>query len=129
MDEQLSRRWMPTPQQLQVLKDLYYIQGLRNPSTEEIRRISQRLSQLGRIEEKNVFYWFQNRKSRERRLAITTAIAATPLQVAAGGGGGAGAAAKQSKLETLPLFPMHSDGADSSHLSLELTLRPYSAAP
>nr|GMD40233.1 protein WUSCHEL-like [Ipomoea batatas]GMD45110.1 protein WUSCHEL-like [Ipomoea batatas] len=73
-------RWKPTVEQLQILKDLYYNQMIRRPSTEEIERISLRLRQLGKIEGKNVFYWFQNQRNRERhpRKRPVTAIIAPP---------------------------------------------------
>nr|GLL37791.1 protein ABHD17B [Ipomoea trifida] len=88
---------------------------MRNPSRQEIMGITQRLSQYGKIEEKNVFYWFQNQKGRERqqrkRLATLAAEAATPhdLRQQATVGGSSEHATKHPMLETLPLFPMHSD--------------------
>lgn len=125
-------RWKPTVEQLQILKDLYYNQMIRRPSTEEIERISLRLRQLGKIEGKNVFYWFQNQRNRERhpRKRPVTAIIAPP-----GLPDFHSNAAKRSKPppQTLPLFPMHGDGdGDSdgdSSVSLELSLRPYSPKP
>ncbi|XP_031103254.1 WUSCHEL-related homeobox 7-like [Ipomoea triloba] len=129
-------RWKPTVEQLQILKDLYYNQMIRRPSTEEIERISLRLRQLGKIEGKNVFYWFQNQRNRERhpRKRPVTAIIAPPglpdLH-----NNNYNNAAKRSKPppQTLSLFPMHGDGdGDSdgdSSVSLELSLRPYSPKP
>ncbi|XP_031111895.1 protein WUSCHEL-like [Ipomoea triloba] len=138
----VSTRWNPTQEQLQILRDLYYNNGMRNPSPQEIRGITQRLSQYGNIEEKNVFYWFQNQRGREKqtkRLAKLATDAAAPqdLQQQATARGLGGRDTKHPMLETLPLFPMHSDRADkskadmnSSHQpSLELTLRPYSPTP
>nr|GLL41584.1 unnamed protein product [Ipomoea trifida] len=93
---------------------------MRNPSQQEIRGITQRLSQYGKIEEKNVFYWFQNQKGRERqqkkRLAKLATEAAGPqdLQQQATVGGSGGHAAKHPMLETLPLFPIQSDRAGKS---------------
>ncbi|KAL5098356.1 hypothetical protein RYX36_002683 [Vicia faba] len=63
---QSSTRWTPTTNQIRILKDLYYNNGIRSPSAEQIHRISARLRQYGKIEGKNVFYWFQNHKARER---------------------------------------------------------------
>ncbi|KAF7004049.1 hypothetical protein CFC21_019304 [Triticum aestivum] len=60
-------RWTPTPEQVKILKDLYYDCGIRSPTAEQIQRIAARLRQYGRIEGKNVFYWFQNHKARERQ--------------------------------------------------------------
>ncbi|KAJ3668882.1 hypothetical protein LUZ60_010832 [Juncus effusus] len=58
-------RWNPTTDQVKVLTDLFRA-GLRTPSTEQIQRISNHLSAYGKVESKNVFYWFQNHKARER---------------------------------------------------------------
>ncbi|KAK4367192.1 hypothetical protein RND71_015072 [Anisodus tanguticus] len=59
-------RWNPTTEQVKVLTDLFRA-GLRTPSTDEIQKISSQLSFYGKIESKNVFYWFQNHKARERQ--------------------------------------------------------------
>ncbi|KAH7669043.1 Homeobox domain-containing protein [Dioscorea alata] len=64
---QSSSRWIPTSDQIRILRDLYYVNGLRSPNAEQIQRISARLRQYGKIEGKNVFYWFQNHKARERQ--------------------------------------------------------------
>ncbi|XP_059639721.1 protein WUSCHEL-like [Cornus florida] len=64
---QSSTRWTPTTDQIRILKELYYNNGVRSPSAEQIQRISARLRQYGKIEGKNVFYWFQNHKARERQ--------------------------------------------------------------
>lgn len=58
-------RWNPTSEQVKVLTDLFR-SGLRTPSTDQIQKISSQLSFYGKIESKNVFYWFQNHKARER---------------------------------------------------------------
>ncbi|KAI4387319.1 hypothetical protein MLD38_005161 [Melastoma candidum] len=62
-----STRWTPTAEQIRILRDLYYNYGVRSPNAEQIQRISARLRQFGKIEGKNVFYWFQNHKARERQ--------------------------------------------------------------
>ncbi|XP_076924613.1 WUSCHEL-related homeobox 5-like [Bidens hawaiensis] len=59
-------RWNPTNEQVKVLTDLFR-SGLRTPSTDQIQKISSQLSFYGKIESKNVFYWFQNHKARERQ--------------------------------------------------------------
>lgn len=59
-------RWNPTTEQVKVLTDLFR-SGLRTPSTDQIQKISTQLSFYGKIESKNVFYWFQNHKARERQ--------------------------------------------------------------
>ncbi|KAK7362546.1 hypothetical protein VNO77_04662 [Canavalia gladiata] len=66
MQSQQSTRWSPTPVQLLVLEELYR-QGTKTPSAEQIQQIASQLRQFGKIEGKNVFYWFQNHKARERQ--------------------------------------------------------------
>lgn len=61
-----SSRWNPTPDQLQALEELYR-RGTRTPSAEQIQHITAQLRRYGKIEGKNVFYWFQNHKARERQ--------------------------------------------------------------
>ncbi|RZB84183.1 WUSCHEL-related homeobox 2-like [Glycine soja] len=59
-------RWSPTKEQIDMLENLYK-QGIRTPSTEQIQQITSRLRAYGHIEGKNVFYWFQNHKARQRQ--------------------------------------------------------------
>ncbi|XP_055824923.1 WUSCHEL-related homeobox 3-like [Solanum dulcamara] len=59
-------RWSPTPQQLMILQDLYR-KGLRNPTSSQVQKITTHLSFYGKIQCKNVFYWFQNHKARDRQ--------------------------------------------------------------
>lgn len=62
----VSTRWNPTPEQLRALEELYR-RGTRTPSAEQIQHITAQLRRFGKIEGKNVFYWFQNHKARERQ--------------------------------------------------------------
>ncbi|XP_031286093.1 WUSCHEL-related homeobox 1-like [Pistacia vera] len=61
-----SSRWNPTPEQLLALEEMYR-RGMRTPSAEQIQLIAAQLRRFGKIEGKNVFYWFQNHKARERQ--------------------------------------------------------------
>lgn len=61
-----SCRWNPTKEQIGMLENLYK-QGIRTPSAEQIQQITARLRAYGHIEGKNVFYWFQNHKARQRQ--------------------------------------------------------------
>ncbi|WVZ03131.1 hypothetical protein V8G54_023937 [Vigna mungo] len=61
-----SSRWNPTKEQITMLENLYK-QGIKTPSAEEIQQITARLRAYGHIEGKNVFYWFQNHKARQRQ--------------------------------------------------------------
>ncbi|KAG2261690.1 hypothetical protein Bca52824_068769 [Brassica carinata] len=49
----------------QKLEEVYR-RATRTPTTEQIQQIASKLRKYGRIESKNVFYWFQNHKARER---------------------------------------------------------------
>ncbi|PRQ49446.1 putative transcription factor Homobox-WOX family [Rosa chinensis] len=62
-----SNRWAPTPPQLRILKGLNYDKGFKYPTPEQIQEICLHLKQYGQIEDKNVFFWFQNLKARERQ--------------------------------------------------------------
>ncbi|PIA39075.1 hypothetical protein AQUCO_02700327v1 [Aquilegia coerulea] len=59
-------RWNPTKEQISILEALYK-QGIRTPTAEQIQQITARLRAYGHIEGKNVFYWFQNHKARQRQ--------------------------------------------------------------
>ncbi|KAE8656848.1 WUSCHEL-related homeobox 3 [Hibiscus syriacus] len=61
-----SSRWCPTPQQLMMLEEMYR-SGITNPNSTQIQHITSQLSLYGKIEGKNVFYWFQNHKARHRQ--------------------------------------------------------------
>ncbi|KAH7833309.1 hypothetical protein Vadar_005023 [Vaccinium darrowii] len=61
-----SSRWNPTPEQLRALEELYE-GGTRTPTADQIKLIAGMLCRFGKIEGKNVFYWFQNHKARERQ--------------------------------------------------------------
>lgn len=81
---QSSTRWTPTSDQIRILKDLYYNNGVRSPSAEQIQRISAKLRQYGKIEGKNVFYWFQNHKARERQKKRFIDVPAPPIMQRSG---------------------------------------------
>ncbi|OVA15874.1 Homeobox domain [Macleaya cordata] len=59
-------RWNPTQEQIGILEMLYK-GGIRTPNTQQIEEITDQLANYGKIEGKNVFYWFQNHKARERQ--------------------------------------------------------------
>lgn len=59
-------RWNPTQEQIGILEMLYK-GGMRTPNAQQIEQITVQLSKYGKIEGKNVFYWFQNHKARERQ--------------------------------------------------------------
>ncbi|KAI3678415.1 hypothetical protein L6452_37706 [Arctium lappa] len=59
-------RWCPTPEQVMLLEGMY-TGGLKTPTATQIQQITARLSLYGKIQGKNVFYWFQNHKARDRQ--------------------------------------------------------------
>ncbi|PIN26148.1 hypothetical protein CDL12_01103 [Handroanthus impetiginosus] len=59
-------RWNPTQEQIGILEMLYR-GGMRTPNAQQIEHITAQLGKYGKIEGKNVFYWFQNHKARERQ--------------------------------------------------------------
>ncbi|KAF8404987.1 hypothetical protein HHK36_009882 [Tetracentron sinense] len=59
-------RWNPTQEQIGILEMLYG-GGMRTPNAQQIEQITTQLQKYGKIEGKNVFYWFQNHKARERQ--------------------------------------------------------------
>lgn len=61
-----THRWNPTKEQIDMLENMYQ-QGIRTPSAEQIQEITTKLKVYGHIEGKNVFYWFQNHKARQRQ--------------------------------------------------------------
>lgn len=46
---------------------MLYRGGMRTPNAQQIEQITIQLGKYGKIEGKNVFYWFQNHKARERQ--------------------------------------------------------------
>nr|ANC94891.1 WUSCHEL homeobox protein [Pinus taeda] len=59
-------RWNPKPEQIRILEAVFN-SGLVNPPIDEIKRITTQLQEFGQVGEANVFYWFQNRKSRTKQ--------------------------------------------------------------
>ncbi|KAL4204698.1 hypothetical protein AMTRI_Chr01g133290 [Amborella trichopoda] len=74
-------RWNPKPEQIRILEAIFN-SGMVNPPREEIRRIRAQLQEYGQVGDANVFYWFQNRKSRSKhkhkQLHQSSAKPATP---------------------------------------------------
>uniref|UniRef100_A0A6N2KPI4 Homeobox domain-containing protein n=1 Tax=Salix viminalis TaxID=40686 RepID=A0A6N2KPI4_SALVM len=59
-------RWTPKPEQILILESIFN-SGMVNPSKNETVRIRKLLENFGSVGDSNVFYWFQNRRSRSRR--------------------------------------------------------------
>ncbi|KAK4421189.1 WUSCHEL-related homeobox 9 [Sesamum alatum] len=58
-------RWNPRPEQIRILEAIFN-SGMVNPPRDEIRKIRAQLQEYGQVGDANVFYWFQNRKSRTK---------------------------------------------------------------
>ena len=63
--ESVSNRWKPTAQQKEILEHIYR-NGIQSPTVEDIERITSLLKNYGKVEGRNVLYWFQNSNARER---------------------------------------------------------------
>ncbi|XP_042015439.1 WUSCHEL-related homeobox 4-like [Salvia splendens] len=70
-------RWNPTQEQIGIL-DMLYRRGMRTPNAQQIEQVTAQLSKYGKIEGKNVFYWFQNHKARERQKQKRTSLGHSP---------------------------------------------------
>lgn len=64
--EPVRSRWTPKPEQIQILESIFN-SGMVNPAKGETVRIRKLLEKFGAVGDANVFYWFQNRRSRSRR--------------------------------------------------------------
>ncbi|XP_051149187.1 WUSCHEL-related homeobox 11-like [Andrographis paniculata] len=80
----VKSRWTPKPEQILILESIFN-SGMVNPPKDETARIRKLLEQFGALGDANVFYWFQNRRSRSRRRQRQ--IQATLNNIAAGGVG------------------------------------------
>ena len=59
-------RWSGTPDQYKILEDLF-LAGEQPPVRARLTEITKRLQEHGPIQEHNVYNWFQNRRSREKK--------------------------------------------------------------
>ncbi|VAI16386.1 WUSCHEL-related homeobox 3-like isoform X1 [Triticum dicoccoides] len=143
MPQTPSTRWCPTPEQLMILEEMYR-SGVRTPNAAEIQQITAHLAYYGRIEGKNVFYWFQNHKARERqrlrrRLCARHQQPSSPAAPppppphtgAAGGGGnaaGAGAGVNAIHPAVMQLHHHHHTYATSCFMAPQGYLQQETAA-
>ncbi|KAJ0971641.1 hypothetical protein J5N97_019600 [Dioscorea zingiberensis] len=70
-------RWNPKPEQIRILEAIFN-SGMVNPPRDEIRRIRAQLQEYGQVGDANVFYWFQNRKSRSKHKQRQLASSRSP---------------------------------------------------
>lgn len=64
--EPVRSRWTPKPEQILILESIFN-SGMVNPAKDDTVRIRKLLEKFGAVGDANVFYWFQNRRSRSRR--------------------------------------------------------------
>ncbi|PRQ52402.1 putative transcription factor Homobox-WOX family [Rosa chinensis] len=132
-------RWVPTTDHIRILKELFYNKGVRSLTIEQIQRICLQLKWYGKIEFKNVYFWFVNQRAREKQKKTSTSDVHVPMQRSelVGGSIMEQRGEDHQEIKTLPLFPMHgedifgnmkttSDGGGDhgggSYISLELSL-------
>ena len=115
MPQTPSTRWCPTPEQLMILEEMYR-SGVRTPNAAEIQQITAHLAYYGRIEGKNVFYWFQNHKARERQRLRRRLCARHQQQYAQQQAGGSSAAAVHPAVMQLHGHHHHHPYATSSFM-------------
>ncbi|MBA0833292.1 hypothetical protein Goarm_017613 [Gossypium armourianum] len=92
--EPVRSRWTPKPEQILILESIFN-SGMVNPPKDETVRIRKLLEKFGSVGDANVFYWFQNRRSRSRRRQRQQLLAAgvreqrnNQSQILGNGGGG-----------------------------------------
>ncbi|XP_026415940.1 WUSCHEL-related homeobox 5-like [Papaver somniferum] len=64
-----NSRWNPTQEQIDMLEG-FYKAGIKTPRAQEIQHLTSKLRVYGDIEAKNVFYWFQNHKARQKQRQV-----------------------------------------------------------
>lgn len=94
-NEPVRSRWTPKPEQILILESIFN-SGMVNPPKDETVRIRKLLEKFGSVGDANVFYWFQNRRSRSRRrqrqMQASLEQRNQQEQGASGGGSGGGGA-------------------------------------
>ncbi|KAG8372281.1 hypothetical protein BUALT_Bualt12G0050000 [Buddleja alternifolia] len=87
--EPVRSRWTPKPEQILILESIFN-SGMVNPPKDETVRIRKLLEKFGAVGDANVFYWFQNRRSRSRRRQrqIQASLSSGEQPPPRGGGGG-----------------------------------------
>ncbi|CAL5011353.1 unnamed protein product [Urochloa decumbens] len=125
-------RWAPKPEQILILESIFN-SGMVNPAKDETARIRRLLERFGAVRDANVFYWFQNRRSRSRRRArqlqqACSAAAAVDHLPAAAAGVVAGAAGNYHAVNDSATSPFGMNG-HSMMMHAAAAPLPASAAP
>ncbi|TXG59784.1 hypothetical protein EZV62_014357 [Acer yangbiense] len=141
MEAHQQARWTPTPEQIGMLKDIYYNSGIRSPTPEQIQQIIARLRQYAPSSTGHFVYTAAQMGNYG---SVTMEKSFRDCSISSG----------RDHVETLPLFPMHggednfsttycnnkpdpssyysgsngsNDGHGSSRPSLELSLNSYTS--
>ncbi|XP_059073938.1 WUSCHEL-related homeobox 1-like isoform X2 [Cryptomeria japonica] len=107
-----SRKWNPSLEQKQILESVW-ASGTRKPPCEaHIDEITSHLHRYGKAEVKNVYYWFRNEGTREKRRkqqseAINSDCSAQSNQL--GNRVNVEGEEEEEVQRTLELFPLHPD--------------------
>ncbi|XP_057820895.2 WUSCHEL-related homeobox 8-like [Cryptomeria japonica] len=125
----LPKRWKPNLEQRRILESIFAT-GTKNTRRERIAQITAVLQQYGRVEQRNVFYWFQNANNRNKLcISKRTPIYGTTKSSLFGpkkaneiflkeeeesGRFQRNSPTDVSELATLQLFPLHPDKGGSS---------------
>ncbi|XP_022743818.1 WUSCHEL-related homeobox 11-like [Durio zibethinus] len=102
--EPVRSRWTPKPEQILILESIFN-SGMVNPPKDETVRIRKLLEKFGSVGDANVFYWFQNRRSRSRRRQrqLQASLAGEQRnQAQVIGGGGCGGAIQHENSSSAP---------------------------
>ncbi|XP_020573379.1 WUSCHEL-related homeobox 6-like [Phalaenopsis equestris] len=83
--EPIRSRWTPKPEQILILESIFE-SGMVNPAKDETVRIRKLLEKFGSVGDANVFYWFQNRRSRSRRRQRQIQASLAAASAVVGGG-------------------------------------------
>ncbi|XP_055815240.1 WUSCHEL-related homeobox 11-like [Solanum dulcamara] len=110
-NQPVRSRWNPKPEQILILESIFN-SGMVNPPKDETVRIRKILEQFGAVGDANVFYWFQNRRSRSRRRQRQ--IQATPSAATDSSGGGGEQSATSSRSGAIQLDPTTANFCPSS---------------
>src|SRR6516165_7679659 len=63
---QVATRWKPEEAQLRILEEVFRNNVGHSPSTAQILLLTTQLQQYGEVEARNIFFWFENRRRKER---------------------------------------------------------------
>ena len=101
-------RWNPKPEQIRILEAIFN-SGMVNPPRDEIRKIRAQLQEYGQVGDANVFYWFQNRKSRSkhklRHLQNSKQQTSTPIAAAATAPSSSSSSSSEKSSPKAPIRP------------------------